>query len=136
MRQISLAMFFVCLLGIVGCGGETGPQTITISGEVTFNGEPMPDGDIIFRPDDRNLAADAGKIQAGKYSMECKPGKKTVEIRGRRTVAGAKEQTLETGESGTETEQYIPLEFNDKTTLKADVTESVEKTFDFALTGK
>jgi hypothetical protein len=53
-----------------------------------------------------------------------------------RTVAGAVEQTLETGETGTELEQYIPQQFNDKSTLEAEVTEDGENTFDFPLTSQ
>ena len=136
MRQISLAMLAVCVLGFIGCGGDDGPQTTTVAGQVTFNDKPLPNGEIIFRPVDGNVAADAGQIQAGKYSLECKLGEKTVEISAMRDVPGAKEQTLESGETGTEVEQYIPEEYNDKTTLKAEVTESGENTFNFPLKGK
>jgi hypothetical protein len=105
------------LLGILGCGSS---GTHTVSGEVTFEGAPVPEGDIIFEPLDKKAAADAGKIKDGRYSLSVKPGKHRVLIR------ASKLMKLPRGKKGAlgETEihqQYIPARYNEKTELTADV---------------
>jgi hypothetical protein len=137
MRLFTSLLLTACCLGLIGCGGEDGPKTASISGKVTFDGEPLPKGEIILRPADGGTGrSDAGTIENGEFTFESTLGKKRVEIRAMRTVAGAVEQTLETGETGTELEQYIPQQFNDKSTLEAEVTEDGENTFDFPLTSQ
>ncbi len=136
MQQISRFVLVVCVLGLIGCGGADGPKTVTVSGEVTFDGKPLPAGEIIFRDDGGEGHADAGKIRAGEYSFQCTLGKKTVEISAMREVPGTVPQALETGEAGGEVEQYIPEKYNGRTTLGAEVTESGENTFDFPLEAK
>lgn len=62
------ARFFVCvwLLGfLVGCGGNDG--RVKVTGEVTFDGKPLEEGNITFGGD--KGAAGAGKISNGKFSL-------------------------------------------------------------------
>jgi hypothetical protein len=119
---------------LAGCGGvDDAPATVTVMGEVTFDGQPLPTGEIIFRPTDGNGRADAAPIKDGKYSLECTLGGRAVTITALREVSGVVVQELETGEAGGEVEQYIPEAYNDRTTLTADVTESGDNTFNFPL---
>lgn len=49
-------MLVLAVLGLgvwVGCGGSDGPTRYRYSGKVTFNGQPVPAGEIIFEPDGR-----------------------------------------------------------------------------------
>lgn len=42
----------LCAVLLAGCGSATdGPQRYRLSGKVTFNGQPVPAGQIIFEPD-------------------------------------------------------------------------------------
>jgi hypothetical protein len=42
----------VCALAmVVGCSKQSGPPRYTVSGTVTFRGEPVPMGTIAFEPD-------------------------------------------------------------------------------------
>jgi hypothetical protein len=42
----------VCALAmVVGCSKQSGPPRYTVSGTVTFRGEPVPVGTIAFEPD-------------------------------------------------------------------------------------
>ncbi len=79
-------LLLACLLGLTGCGAS-GPETYSVSGRVTFNAEPLPEGRIIFSPSDGSVAPDAGKIVEGRFEFQAKPGKKRVEIHADREVA-------------------------------------------------
>jgi hypothetical protein len=134
MRYISYVVLSLGIVTLAGCGGvDDAPATVAVEGEVTFDGKPLPTGEIIFRPAEGNGRADAASIKDGQYSLECTLGGKAVTITALREVAGVVVQELETGESGGEVEQYIPETYNDRTTLTADVTESGDNTFNFPL---
>ncbi|MGZ0168146.1 MAG: hypothetical protein ACKVHE_01165 [Planctomycetales bacterium] len=136
MQRISYIALSLCIATLVGCGGvDDAPATVTVTGEVTFDGKPLPTGEIIFRPADGNGRVDAAAIKDGKYSLECTLGGRAVTITALREVLGVVAQELETGEAGGEVEQYIPEAYNDRTTLTADVTESGDNTFNFPLEG-
>lgn len=57
-----------------GCSGKKdGPERYNVSGEVTFQGKPVPKGFINFRPDDskQNTGPGSGAaIVDGKYELE------------------------------------------------------------------
>jgi hypothetical protein len=65
------------LLATAGCGGTTA----NVSGSVTYDGEPVKDGYVTFRPAD-GIGPDAGaKIIGGRYSLDnMKPGPKVVQV--------------------------------------------------------
>jgi len=105
-------------LALVLAGG--GPSLHTVSGTVTFKGEPVPEGNIAFLPDGGPGTGTSGPISKGEYSVRAPAGKYKVEItaskmmplpRGQTGMDGAKE----------EVQQYIPDRYNVKTELKADV---------------
>jgi hypothetical protein len=135
MRFISFCLLLLSVV-LTGCSGKDGPEKVTVTGEVTFNGDPLPEGEIIFRGDSGKGAASAGKIKDGKYTLECTLGSKRVEIRAMRVKPGSVAKTLQTGESGENLEQYIPVKYNDKTTLKADVKPEDGIKFDFQIERK
>jgi hypothetical protein len=135
MRPISSLLLALSVFGVLGCGGKSGAETVTVTGEVTMDGTPIPTGDIIFRADNGKGRGYAGKITDGKYELKSATGKLRVEIRASRSKAGAKPKALASGEEGMALEQYIPAKYNDKSTLTADVTAS-EKKFDFPLKSK
>lgn len=123
----------VLVVGLVGCSGKTeGPETVTVSGKVTLNGQPLPSGEIIFRDTQGKSRSDAGTIADGSYSFESTLGNKRVEITSIQVKPGTEGQTLETGEAGGEMEQIIPEKYNGKSELTADVSES-STTFTFEL---
>ena len=135
MHRVTLTVLLVCSVMLSGCGGgEEGPETVTVTGKVTIDGAPVPDGEVIFRPADGGAGrTDAATIKGGEYTMESTLGSKRVEIRAMRNVEGADTSNLETGESGGSVEQYIPEQYNDKSTLTADISES-SSPLDFSLT--
>lgn len=115
----------------VGCA-PSGPKTIQVSGDVTFDGTPIAQGDIVFSAADGAQGGCAGKIVNGKYTIDSTLGSKKVEIRAMREVPGKMDES-NPGESVPMQEMYIPAKYNTDTQLTAEVSESGETTFDFEL---
>jgi hypothetical protein len=65
------------LAGCSGGGAEAGPL-VPVEGTVTNNGEPMPNGEVTFIPEDEKVKVSPGGQIApdGKYSLQTggKPG--------------------------------------------------------------
>ena len=96
---------------------------------VKYEGKEVAEGDILFQPEDKSAGPDGAKIVNGKYTIAAREGKNKVSIRATRTVPGKK------GPLGEDwVESYIPAEFNDKTTLSAEVKSSGNGNVDFDLT--
>ena len=115
----------VCLMLFVGCSR---PDTVEVSGLVTWNGETMPQGDIVFVAADPHIPAAAGKIVDGSYKFRCKPGQKRVEITSYR-LTGKKN-----GDGKPIGEMYVPERYSSQSTLKAAVAFDSANKFDFSLT--
>jgi hypothetical protein len=70
------------LLVLPGCGGAT-----TVSGTVTYEGEPIQEGWVTFLPADGAGSEAGAKITDGQYHVEAiAPGEKTVQIVGVKEV--------------------------------------------------
>ena len=48
MRQLLILVVSVTMLG---CSGEAEPTRYRVSGEITFDGQPVPYGEVLFTPD-------------------------------------------------------------------------------------
>jgi hypothetical protein len=117
------------LLALAGCG-RSGPATYPVSGAVSYNGKPVPDGSIVFMSADNHLAADAGKIHDGRFEFAAKAGKKKVEIRAVREVGKV------IPSMGVKARQsYIPATYNSESTLTAEVMPGGKNQFTFDLKG-
>lgn len=56
-----------------GCGGADGPSRYEVSGAVTFQGKPVPSGEIVFEPDGSKGNKGPGsvtRIKNGKFQTE------------------------------------------------------------------
>lgn len=62
--------------GLAGCGGPRGPQRYRLSGRVTFDGKPLPQGQISFDPvdsfqfGDKRIGGGFAPIRDGVYSTD------------------------------------------------------------------
>jgi hypothetical protein len=113
------------VLFVVACEG--GPETYKISGAVTFDGQAIEKGEIIFVAVEKELGPDVGMIKNGKYEARVKAGKKRVEIRASREAIGKKNPM------GPVYEDYIPACYNSRSTLTADIAAGGKKQWDFHL---
>jgi hypothetical protein len=115
------------LLGILALFGCSHPDTVEVSGTVSWEGAAVPNGDIMFAATDPHVSAAAGKILDGRFVFRCKPGEKRVDIRSYR-LTGRK-----TSQGNPEGEMYVPDRYNTKSELTANVTLDGKNTFKFAL---
>ena len=125
LRLLLVALTCVVAGLLTGCGNS---EFETVTGAVTFDGQPVPEGDIIFQPADPKYGPDAGKIVNGKFTLQVRPGSRKVVIRAQRFVPGKKGPMGEKAHEG-----YIPAMYNDKTTLTADVKSGGKNDFSFPL---
>lgn len=130
----SLKFLGLAMLIIAGCGGSSGPERVSVSGEVSFDGTPIESGSIAFIPDGSTVGPSAGgEIKQGRYSVarESGPvlGAHRVEVTAHRAgkqidVAGAGGASAGPSGGGTvhESEMYIPEQFNKKSKLTVNIT--------------
>jgi len=73
--MLLVGLFAACLLG---CSGAT---TATVSGSVTFNGQPVERGAISLWPEDGKGSVAGAGIENGRYTIErVAPGVKIVRL--------------------------------------------------------
>ncbi|WP_417386606.1 hypothetical protein [Gimesia sp.] len=142
-RKNSVALF-LCAITLTGCFGGSAEyiERAAVSGSVTFDGKPLPEGSIQFVPD----VDSAGKpvrgkmaqalIKDGSYSLSAEEGPA---VGNNKVLINATRKTGKFQESdGQKTEimqQYIPARYNTQTTLQYEV-KAGENTADFTLEAK
>ncbi|MCE9563297.1 MAG: carboxypeptidase-like regulatory domain-containing protein [Planctomycetes bacterium] len=110
--------FGVCAI-ITGCGG--GDSEGDVSGTVTFDGQPIPRGSIVFVKTDGSVRG-GGVIKDGGFQTKLQPGTYKVEVSasksaGKRTQKGfdGKDEVIEL------TEEMVPEWYNKKTELTEEI---------------
>jgi hypothetical protein len=116
---------------VIGCGRAGQKKTYPVTGTVTWNGDPIPEGYIVFMPEDRTAAPESSTITAGTFRFRSTAGTKKVEISADRQV-GERDPVMNT----VARESYIPPWYNEETTLAAEVTPDGDNRFEFSLTDK
>ena len=125
--QIAIAVSSLIAISTIGCGGSGA----NVSGTVTFDGRPIANGTITFQPtEDSSLQNPIqARINDGSFSIESHqmllPGKYEVAIRAER-VAGQVQSDEGSTEMVDRIEQFIPVIYNSKTMLTAQVDGDVE----------
>lgn len=122
-----------CLIApTVGCDSSDG--LVQVSGIVTYDGAPIPEGTIQFRALEGDQKAYASPIVEGKYEARVEPGPASVEVRASRIVEGKFDES-NPGEKVPVGEMYIPEKYNSRTELKVTVeADKLDENFD--LVGK
>jgi len=111
------ALASVWLIGLsmlMGCGNEKS----SVSGTVTFDGEPVKNGSITFVKPEGELVREGAVIRDGAFQASLPPGEYKIElaaqkVTGKRTQKGfdGKDEEVE------ETKELFPERYNTKTTL-------------------
>jgi len=120
MRNRQKEALILVLLAGVGCGPSS--NTVHVSGQVTFDGEPVEQGEITFRPvQGTEGPATGGVIKKGRYEVPANVGPQRggayrVEIIGLK----ASGRFIETGmgKPVPAFDHYIPTQFNTESTLE------------------
>jgi hypothetical protein len=123
----------LALLALVGCADPAPPvDTLprkAISGTVTLDGQPLPEGSIQFDPVERALGTTVatGGIKDGKYSIERKlgpvPGKYKVSISSIPAIKIGPNE--EPGPRPKQDPEKIPAQYNTKSTLTKEITDGL-----------
>ncbi|WP_232100785.1 hypothetical protein [Gimesia fumaroli] len=122
---------------MMGCGGgEEGPKQFTVTGTVTLDGQPIPEASILFKdPSGKNKSYFAG-VKDGAYSTKIEAGKRKVLITANRPSKDKMVMNAEGTGKEPAMEQYLPAEYNEKSTLEIDVVAGNENQFSFELKSK
>lgn len=117
-------------LAFIGCGPRD--PRVTIQGAVTLDGEPLPNGQVIFIPNSPALGAAGGAIADGVFTVTTYKGPHKVEVHAEKQLT----RPVPSGappEAGITFVSIIPKRYNEKTTLSFDVQSPADKP-EFALT--
>ncbi|QDS85991.1 hypothetical protein EC9_01490 [Rosistilla ulvae] len=111
------------LLLVTGCGDGTDPNRRTISGRVTFQGKPVPQGEIRFAPVAAGSAS-AARITDGNFEISHRGGvmvgESTVSIVATSQASSATQEELDSGvDLGAA--MTIPSKYNTQTELRVEI---------------
>lgn len=117
----------LAMLACVGCGSGDQIRRAIIKGEVTYDGQPIANGQIGFYPTgDTPGGVASAPIVAGKYVVENKGGvplgKHRVEVEGYRAPMGPYDP-----DAGRE--QFIPAKYNRNSELTVEIADSSDQPF-------
>lgn len=103
-----------------GCSGQD-PNRGQITGLVEVDGQPAAEGAISFYPIDGNSAGSGGDIINGRYTVNANIGPSKVSINVPKVVGQRKVYDTPDSPMVPITEEALPPQYNDKTTLTHDV---------------
>lgn len=129
--QLSAFRALILLVIVLAGCGPSSPPVYTVKGTVTFEGAPVEEGDILFRPETTSLRAEGAKIIKGEYTVKAHPGKNKISI-----SASKVNPALKSPEGEPVREDYIPAQYNFATTLQEEVATNNDNRFDFNLKAK
>lgn len=121
---LAVALGLPLLVLAAGCGDDTGlAKRYSVSGKVTYKGQPVANGLISFIPGSAEGRAATGQIKDGNYSLTTQdpddgafPGSYTVTVAARQVdFTEAKGEAEKKGA----TSAYIPQDFTAKANQKA-----------------
>ena len=132
--KLSIALLVIPLLASLsasGCSKPGRPGYSTVTGRVTFDGQPLANGFVQFVPIGSKTPPESGRIANGLYRLESKAGKVSVHILSTR-LTGKMDPVMGTAIE----EMFIPERYNSKSELKADVGADKANAIDFSLTSQ
>jgi hypothetical protein len=121
--QLAGLVVLACL-GPAGCGG--GSREVPISGDVTLDGVPLPEGSIHFSPADGSTTTQAVLIKDGKFQTRLQGTTYRVEISAARLAKKGPRKVVSAGpgEDDLPLEALIPPRYNLRSELKLTVKEA------------
>lgn len=138
LQRMPMLGALLALTALIGCNSADSGRA-SISGKVTFDGQPLQSGEIVFEPQGTGRLGIA-QIVDGAYQMPAQqgptPGKYLVRITANRPTGKAVQPAADPSgrSSGVSYEQYIPAKYNEKSTTTVEITAEPTAVHDFALT--
>ena len=112
---------------IVGCS-EGKPPNYPLSGTITFEGKPVPEGTIMFLASDKRSGNAKAEIVDGKYTLELPAGQKLVKIEASRFI-GPEDKSMGVRPR----DQYLPDRYNVESKLTVEVKPQNDNVYDLKL---
>jgi len=144
-HSCSMICGFIVSLAVsqmIGCGGDGLPRQ-AVSGSISLNGKPLKSGVVNFVPQSADMPTQSGAaVIEGKYSITratgLVPGKYKVVISSGEGSAEKKVDTVSDlpGMAPHPAKEAIPPEYNNNSTLEANVTAGGSNVFEFNLATK
>jgi hypothetical protein len=143
MRRSLQAAAFLSMAIALGCGGMSGGRQ-EVTGTISYDGQPVEEGQIIFEPESDGSRLATGQIKAGKYQIAAEHGPIAGTYRVRIEAYRKKRDPRipphpylgEGAEQGVVAEQYLPVEYNARTTLQVEIKDGEENIHNFDLPAK
>ena len=118
--------YLAILLAVATVGCSSGDGKVGVSGTVNWNGAPLENGSITFL--EPGVSSESAAVTNGKFTIRTTPGSKNVGVTAYKKISAGDDGRG--GAVGID-HQYIPPEFNDNTSLTAEIKDSPDAlTFD------
>ena len=141
LHRVLFGLIVTASLGLPGCGNSGGLEKVTVEGAVTFDGQPITNGEIQFHPTEGTMGPVSGApIVDGRYRVEAKGGvpvgKHIVRIEAYGgSGGGSSDEMITSGRSPGGRTNYLPPKYHHHSQLTLDVTgDRSVMTHDFHLT--
>lgn len=121
---VLFALWAIALLLANGCGADRGPQRVVVAGTVSFQGEPLPRGEIRFVPAKGSTGpVSVANIIDGKYRADARGGVPVAThqiqiVAYRVNPDGPKQDPQDSHAGPPPTEQYLPAKYNSASELE------------------
>ena len=141
MKTQAILCIPLCLLLLAGCGHGNPLGRVDISGKITLDGKPLPDGNIRFLPQQSGGVQTGAVIDSGgEYHIEklqgLPPGKYRVQIFSSEKPKGAPAVVAAPAGLPPPSIERIPPQYNLASTLVVEVPATDSARFDFQLQTK
>ncbi len=134
---VSLILVSVCSAGC-GAAGRPEEKTYPVSGTVTLDESPLPEGEILFK-DTSTGSVHLIPIKDGKYQGRASAGTKRVEIYAYKMEIDPVAKEMYGAEAQPTKVNYLPPKYNQESNLTANVeatTDPAKNTFNFQVTSQ
>ena len=140
MKLARFSAIFALVLA-ASCDSPSKRNRIEINGAVSYAGQPIEKGEIVFEPVSTGIPMATGQIREGKFEIDAKDGPSVgsyiVRVEGYRKKHDptAKKHPYAAGnqEVGVTTEQFLPAKHNVESTLTVEITREGENVHNFDL---
>jgi hypothetical protein len=122
LRRLHSTLCLLPALGLCLLAGCDGGGAVNIGGMVTYDGQPVEKGAIVFLPADGMGPTAAALIADGKYTVKVAPGRKRVKIEGGKIVG--RQPCLHNDPASPMidvTEPTVPAEYGENSKLTAEI---------------
>ncbi len=114
--------------GVMLLGCDT--TKVTVSGTVSYQGQPIEQGEISFDPTDPRVSPDGAVITNGSYLAEVSPGEKIVRIRASRLIPA---ERLSKYDPPGLREDFLPAKFNANSETRIEIEATGDHTANYDL---